>query len=959
MKRRDFLFTLPAIVGTSGISNVYAIAAPLWSSVSTFSIQQGQSYSLSLLCADPQGLPLMFSALATLPHGVILDQASGMLSVSTQTAIGTYGVRFRAFNGLIAADSPFMTLGITVLPASDPTPPPPVTNSSLVITPSFNFKKDLKVTAGIFWNKYQVDKRGGIIGWCDGDHGEYGGDANSVRYFNTGQSTFHGIGVGEVGYLIQPITTSAGAKVSEYDNYPWWYAPSDDKFFWISSSKPASSDRSGIFDLQSKKWTHGNAHVNASQWSTGTYWTDYVKPTSASFQVRKNPPNGFSEALDTACAISGNRLFLIERNPDYPAKDKQPRRISLVDISSHPYKIVTETHNEYMNAGVCVGEWFYFIRPASLAERATYPNQAMREFWRVRLVPPYNQYEKLAHFPRFDINPIANVAAGKANTASWGPLLCYDLASKSIFAVYDRLWVYDIDANVWGDGTPKTWQRILYAVGGINPRTREIIYRPGVNVDLPKGASDPGSWSKLSLSGGGRPRGRFVPLAMDMAYPGGSTSSTPWSGGKHFRFLYSPRHRTIGGETVNVGYVWQFGGDYTGVPSSQRANYPTVNGPQSWNDQSSRQDCYRAPVAEAEGKVRVEMSSNYVAFYPYPGSLNPATTQRGPKGPDGVGVVFDKRGDAWIGPGYYRFGLNTTPASVGDAEGMFRFRLPKKHTDGVRMGNGWFKPKQNYLRGSDAQSGDIKIGDAGVGLGLFGVSNCWTAYDPKDDAVVFMSAKQANRLDIFKFPCVPNSAAHHEWSRVNQTRSAATFMNFLNTLTRKGASYTTSSPPGDQHVGSQVVIGDNLYVACCVGGGGGYGDRKVAFITRINLRNYADHEYIRLPTHWQRGFDASPVAPEAGEVPGSIPEFRDMQALGHLIVLSPPSLDYVVSEPWLHWFDTNTRTWTAGQTWQQMRAANSSLPATPRTTKGAMCCVPETGEVWYMGNKGVIKYRIW
>ncbi len=958
MKRRDFVFTLPAIVGTSSFRNAHAAAAPLWSSVSTFSIQQGQIYSLGSLCADPQGLPLVFSALATLPFGVVLDQSTGSLAVSGQTASGSYGVRFRAFNGLIAADSPYMTLSVTVVPVSNPSPTP-VSNSSLVITPSFNFKKDLKVTAGVFWNKYQVDKRGGIIGWCDGDHGEYGGDANSVRYFNTGQAPFHGIGVGQVGYLVQPITTAAGAKVSEYDNYPWWYLPSDDKFFWLSSAKQLSGDRGGIFDLGTKKWSHGNGQINASQWPSGPHWTDYVKPLSSSFQVRKNPPNAASEALDVACAISGSRLFIIERNPDHPKKDKEPRRISLVDISAYPYKIVTESHNEFMNTGVCVGEWFYFIRPASLGERATYPNQTMREFWRVRLVPPYNQYEKLAYFPRFDINPVPNVAAGRVNTAAWGPLLSYDSASRSIFAVYDRLWLYDIDSDAWADRTPKTWQRILYAVGGTIPRTREIVYRPGINVDIAKGSSDVGSWSRLALSGGGKPRGRLVPLSMNMTYPGGSTSSTPWSGGKHFRFIYSPRHKTVGGQTINAGYVWQFGGDYTGVPSSQRANYPTISGSQSWSDQSSRQDCYRAPVAEIGGKVTVEMSSNYVAFYPYPGSLNPATTQRGPKGPDGVGVVFDKRGDAWVGPGYYRFGLNTNPPSVGDEEGMFRYRLPEKHTDGVRKGNGWFKPKQNFLRGSSAQQGDIGIGDAGTGVGLFGVSNCWTTYDPKDDCVVLCSVRNTDKFSVLRFPCTPNGSGSHMWTRVTQSRASATLISFLNGLTRNGASYGGSSQPSNHFVGAQTVVGDDAFVVCTVGGGGGYGDRKVAYLMRVNLRNLADHEYIRLPTHWVRGFDAPPVAPALGEVPGSIPEFRDIQALGHLIVLSPPSLDYVVSEPWLYWYDTNTRAWTAGQTWQQMRSANASLPAKPNTTKGAMCCVPETGEVWYMANKGVVKYRVW
>ena len=210
MKRRDFLFTLPAIVTTQGIGSAQAVTAPLWAATTKFSIQQGKSFKLSALCADPTGLPLVFSALGTLPFGVSLDKNTGTVSVSTQTAAGNYGIRFRAFDGLIAADSPFLTMAISAVPVFDP--PPPSVQGSLIITPSFNFAKDVFVSAGVFWNKYQVDKRGGIIGWCDGDHNEPSKlipneqDANSVRYFNTGSAPFHGVPGGASGYLVAPCS---------------------------------------------------------------------------------------------------------------------------------------------------------------------------------------------------------------------------------------------------------------------------------------------------------------------------------------------------------------------------------------------------------------------------------------------------------------------------------------------------------------------------------------------------------------------------------------------------------------------------------------------------------------------------------------------------------------------------------------------------------------------------------
>jgi hypothetical protein len=121
----------------------------------------------------------------------------------------------------------------------------------------------------------------------------------------------------------------------------------------------------------------------------------------------------------------------------------------------------------------------------------------MREFWKVRLAPPYDQCKRLAYFPKFD----------GVGTASWGPLLVYDEPSESILAVYDRLWVYDIESDKWSDRTPEKWQRIMYAVGGMKKSTREIIFRPGSAIDQPRGAKIDGHparhyWSKIKLEGG-------------------------------------------------------------------------------------------------------------------------------------------------------------------------------------------------------------------------------------------------------------------------------------------------------------------------------------------------------------------------------------------------------------------------------------------------------------------------
>ncbi|MCC7549090.1 MAG: hypothetical protein IT532_15115 [Burkholderiales bacterium] len=970
MKRREFLLTVPALVATPSFGQTTG-SAPIWSDAAGFSIQQGKTYALGALCSDPQGLPLVFSALSTLPYGVFLDKSSGTLTVSTQTATGNYGIRFRAFNGLIASDSPFYSLSIGASAVVQP--PPPAVQGSLIIKPSFNFKKDLYVSAGVFWNKYQVDNRGGIIGWCDGDHAEPSkivlgeADANSIRYFNTSNVPFHGIPANSVGYLVAPALTGKGAKVSDYDNYHWWYVPSEDKFFWIFSAEFQNGGRHGIFDLEAGAWSHGNDGLNKAAWPNGPYWGQYVSTDGAlKMTIVKNAPNGFSEALDKAVAVSREHLFIIERNPAHPSSSGKPWRIFTPSIAGKPYAIKTESHNQYMNSGVCVGEWLYFIRPATNAEKAGYPDPRSREFWKVRLRPPYDQYKKLASFPIFDIIPVQNMASGKNDNPSWGPLLVHDEDSNSILCIYERLWVYDIDADTWTNQTPSGYQRVLSAVGGMVKSKREIVFRPGSNVDK-SGAIDGHSaahyWSKLALSAGQKPRARWVPRVMDRAYPG-SGAPNPW-GGKHTRFIYSDIVRRVDGTVENGGYVWQFGGDYKGVPytsSESVPNYPKMPG--GWAMDSGRQDQYRAPVEEVQGKVVIEMSCNHVAFYPYKGGTPSASIQFGPGHPDGIGVVFDKRGDAWVGPGYYRFQLKTEPASAGSIENaMYRFRLPNRTSasedgvGGIRKGNAWTKPAQTAFPGVKTQ---------------FTGSSMWSAYDHKKDAVVFATVAGGDpwKYYVFEFPCIPAGGVH-AWKRTLVQKSQSAWTAFANSITRNGAQVSAT---GGVWSGAQAVIGDYLYALTIQGGvppanstlsqDQWHRDANVTWLTKVNLHNYADIEYIPLPTHLCRGFDAPIITqqpPDAGPAQ-TMNEIREIQALGHLIVLSPPAVHYQTNEPWLYWYNTNTGSWTAGQTWDQMKKGTPSLPSFPGISRGKMCCVPETGEVWYMtgwNQAGVVKYRIW
>ncbi|MCL4855332.1 MAG: hypothetical protein KJZ78_28550 [Bryobacteraceae bacterium] len=248
----------------------------------------------------------------------------------------------------------------------------------------------------------------------------------------------------------------------------------------------------------------------------------------------------------------------------------------------------------------------------------------------------------------------------------------------------------------------------------------------------------------------------------------------------------------------------------------------------------------------------------------------------------------------------------------------------------------------------------------------------WSAYDHKKDAVVFATVAGGDpwKYYVFEFPCIPAGGVH-AWKRTLVQKSQSAWTAFANSITRNGAQVSAT---GGVWSGAQAVVGDYLYALTIQGGvppanstlsqDQWHRDANVTWLTKVNLHNYADIEYIPLPTHLCRGFDAPIITqqpPDAGPAQ-TMNEIREIQALGHLIVLSPPAVHYQTNEPWLYWYNTNTGSWTAGQTWDQMKKGTPSLPSFPGISRGKMCCVPETGEVWYMtgwNQAGVVKYRIW
>ncbi len=1048
--------------GASAVSPTVSIAvggAPVWTGPTSISLSAGQSLFVGGWFASSGGHTVVLSPLsAPLPQGVTL-QNSGLICSDQAPSSVTPGIVLRAqgANGLVS-DGPALSLSVSATVVSSP----------LAISQNNYFKLDTVYPPELYgtWNMGQIDNRGGLIMWSDGDHGP-SDTSNSVRYYNYTGSDFHNIPAGEVGRLI-PVASNADARVWEYDNYPYVYIKSENKFVFSTTFEGNSTETVGVFDMGANppNWTYVSA-PKAVQFGLPV-WTEFMKNTTNAI-LTHNSPAAYCEPSD--CIIltrktdtsqtSNASVLIIDRNPLHNISETQPWRVRVVNVgtaATAPWASLQNNYtseagsqyNLFTNSGVCAGNWFYVVKMVPASVHLGYPDPTSIRFFRVNVSDIKNgiipaQYEELQPIPSYFLISANRPHQGfhpdwqNVTMPSNGPLLSYDEDSNSIICLSHKLLAFDIDAKVWTDKAPAGYEGVRAVLGGwrrsqVDPSVREILYYGRVKVQFGDGAAsgaeiitrtnvDPHTGQSRTESGqrhkwigkltltGAKPRARQVPRTLSNNRGPSASTANPFAG-KHVRFVYSRRWNlanptngltgtpTPGNPVANgvagPGKVFMFGGDFPGSPTNDATGYPPrTAGSQGWSLNSSRQDAYMASVQEVDGAVLVEMSNNFCAFYPYPEGPDPLTTPLGPPAPDGVGVIVDKRGDFWVGPGYSRFdSLSTNPPSSGPSwKGlfpMFRWRLPAE-VNGTRHGNGWYQPPQNLLLPSDMariNPDDFLVSGSGAG-GMSGVSNNWTAYDEKEDCVVVVARN--NPQFMYKFmlnPALPVLASgatadpavtyRFRWKRFALTRTNSLWYAFLNTQIKEGATpYSSGSPPATYFHGAHVIVRDHVYVTCSVSGGNDK-RRRVGYITKWSLRDpAAEPEYIALPTHWVRGWDADTARGDANADAGSVTEFRDIQRLGHLIVLSPAYIEHLEQDPWLCWYNTNTGQWTLGQTYAQMRALDPTIAPIPDPNemgvqdlkiqeylnKGALCCVEETGEAWvqfalHMGG-GMIKYRIW
>jgi len=640
---------------------------PVWIGPPSFSLEAGQSQDLAVWFTASEPFSVALSPLsASLPPGMTIEQGVLKAAAGSASASGA-GIILRATaqSGQIS-DSPAITLSVVA---------PLVGDLQVIAEPYFKYDP-IKPVKGVFWNNNQKTIRDEIIGMNDGDHGYEHAGANTVRLYNYAgldyQSRHGVIPTGEMGYLQKPYIaegvpdpTETGRYVHEEDNYWNWYVPPVDKLLWLCSGGPsagASTGTWGIFDCKpwtgssGSQWEYGNSTRSANWWQGGPYWGSYVDTSlwTVTGAANKNSPNTWIEAADRGIAINQDttRMFVIERNPNWPTSSSKPYRVAAPVISTRPWRIQVgedrrntvggdtqqqwylnppklwgSGHNQFINCGVAVGFWMYFIQPATGGPNSppddpatstkesdfptsyipgdrdtfppltidgdTYPGYKGRAFWRIFGEPPYDRWQRLANFPEFEVVP----SDGSGNN-SWGPSLFPDEDANGIWCVYKEFWFYDIEADKWSRKTPPGWLRIYNSVGALfrmPSGERHLVYQGGANIDRASGTNPATGqpwhkhWSRLRLIGGLAPRGSYAPLTKFMPYLGSPVADNPF-GGKHRRLiemdewvdadtgqLVRPSTVAPTSEGLKAPIIGCFGGDYHGVPysnSAKVAGYP-------------------------------------------------------------------------------------------------------------------------------------------------------------------------------------------------------------------------------------------------------------------------------------------------------------------------------------------------------------------------------------------------
>ncbi|MBK9322950.1 MAG: hypothetical protein IPM97_08405 [Bdellovibrionaceae bacterium] len=397
----------------------------------------------------------------------------------TGLAPGTHSLRILAIDKATNQTTVSHTWSITTapMPTATPTPvvvPPtviggevPVTASSIP-TVTYRMAKEPNDghNGGVSWESVFLLNNGTIASFGTGNHlPEQSNAMNIIDPVSTPGSVKVSVAF--------PWTQSNSPRdqyngrnlyVSNYDNHPTIYIPSENKAVWAGH---------GVFDFNVNQWTYGDRAPLTKTWS------QFVKDANPSQETAFNPSVGWCKDLDKGVWFgnsgggygrSVNDLTLIERTPSGSAT---PWKLSVYNMGSQGISGIDRSRN----SSVCIGEYFYLGARVSEGSTTTI-------FYKIH-IPTMKVTAKLQPIP----------------TSGWGyfPQLVHDTKRNRLVFLGSKIMIYSLSTDTWSDVTPSGWVNYEHINGVYQPTVDAIFFR-GIPVNSNDTLTTGFEWHRIKFN---------------------------------------------------------------------------------------------------------------------------------------------------------------------------------------------------------------------------------------------------------------------------------------------------------------------------------------------------------------------------------------------------------------------------------------------------------------------------
>lgn len=336
--------------------------------------------------------------------------------------------------------------------------------------------------------------------------------------------------------------------VSNYDNHPSIYIPSENKAVWFGN---------GVFDFAEESWTYGDRSPNTDAYD------DFVAELGTPLGSIYNPVVGWCSALD--CGVfygasdggsgSPTNLILLERQAGSPGW-----KLTATDMSGQGCAAIHLARNN----GAVIGEYFYFGGKKQSDESLVFYKVHILTKTLTETLMPWSA-ESGEHFPQ----------------------LVYDSARQKLVLLGIKVQEYDLADDEWTDKTPIGWVGYIHAMGIYHPDDNCIYFR-GWPSDEPGTTVESFRWHKMVFPLASQ--SRYTEVVVDSgANPFNGPPESEFGGAKHVFWQWDPilkRVYTYGGDYSSGSGAYSYAGHTMGGGGASIVTYDPVD-PETYTRQDS------------------------------------------------------------------------------------------------------------------------------------------------------------------------------------------------------------------------------------------------------------------------------------------------------------------------------------------------------------------------------------